>query len=193
MFAIPVAIVAGFFFQSIYWYYYFRRVNWSIHICIVCTPYRSLVSWQILIFSLLLLLLVFFVFRSFYSIRGKSVCKEFSLLFIGMYFYVCIFTPYLTEPNKCIFPVVVFVRSNHKNNIEKRRNTTRARCPLSEQFILNNCWYLFSELQMKCIKLYGQLFVFARERKKNETKEQKEKWREKTEMSNIIAEKQVLY
>lgn len=60
------------------------------------------------------------------------------------------------------------------------------------QIQVNNCWYLLNELQMKCIKLNGQLFVFAlklqqrQQRRRQQHKDEGEKKETKPKLPNGI-------
>lgn len=52
--------------------------------------------------------------------------------------------------------------------MEGRQRERDRNHPAIPRFKWNNCWYLLNELQMECIKMYGQLFMFVRtEKKKN--------------------------
>lgn len=151
MFAIPGAWQwHGFLFsQSIYWYYYFRRVNWSIHICIVCTLYRSLLPWQILIFSFAWFFFLFFRF----VVWKESVRKEFSrsffllLLSLCMFFFTCISLALISPSQTNAFFLLWFLSKYTTKKVEskdKKGGRLRARCPLSKESPVNNCWYLYS-------------------------------------------------
>lgn len=111
----------------------------------------------------------------------ESVRKEFSrsfFFYMAVYVFTCISLVLISPSQTNAFFLLWFLSKYTKKKKRVKRNAVGRAMPIVEDSPVNNCWYLFSELQMKCIKLYGQLFVFVpqkrlREKQKPKTKKKK--------------------